>query len=44
MNLTRDIFDSELGEMDFARPEIVMNTINSWVAHKMRNMVKTVVT
>ena len=44
MNLTRDIFDSELVEMDFARPEIVMNTINSWVAHKMRNMVKDIVT
>ena len=44
MNLTRDIFDSELVEMDFARPEIVVNTINSWVAHKMRNMVKEVVT
>ena len=44
MNMTRDIFDSELVEMDFARPEIVVNTINSWVAHKMRNMVKEVVT
>ena len=44
MNLTRDIFDSELFEMDFARQDIVMNTINSWVAHKMRNLVKYVIT
>ena len=44
MNLTRDIFDSEIVEMDFGRQEIVRNTINSWVAHKMRNKVTRVVT
>ena len=32
MNLTRDIFDSEIVEMDFGRQEIARNTINSWVA------------
>ena len=30
--------------MDFAHTEIVMNIINCWVADKMRNMVKEVVT
>ena len=31
MNLTKDIFDSEILEVNFERAELVLNMVNSWI-------------